>query len=124
LIQKEIEMSVLTLELPDTLYQQLEAQARSEGTPLAQFVLTKLIPQESFHYHVEAIPAEVQEQEREAFARLMGSAPPATDEEMKRFLAEREPVEPEPDLSPEVVARLRQRWQSKDASSSAARQGD
>ena len=108
-------MSVLTLELPDTLYQQLEAEAHSEGVSLAQFVLSKLTRQESFHYRVEALPPEVQEQEREAFAHLMGSVPPATHEEMEQFLAEREPVEPEPDLSPEVVARLRQRWQSRRA---------
>ncbi len=110
-------MSVLTLELPETLYQQLESQAQSEGVSLAQFVLSKLTRQESFHYRVEAIPPEIQEQEREAFARLLESAPAATDEEMAQFLAEREPVEPEPELSPEVIARLRQRWQSKGASS-------
>ena len=107
-------MSVLTLELPDTLYQQLEAQARSEGLSLSQFVVSKLT-RSSLQYRVETIPTDIQQQEREAFARLMTSAPAATDEEMKKFLASREPAESEPDLSPEAVTNLRQRWQNKQA---------
>ena len=49
-------MNVLTLELPETLYQQLEFQANSEGVSLTQHVLSALHRQASFHYRKEALP--------------------------------------------------------------------
>lgn len=106
-------MSSFTLELPDTLHRQLEALARSEGVSLAQYVIYALTRQASFAYQVQAVSPEVQREEREAFARLLARAPAATDEEMAHFLATREPVEADPELTPEIVARMRARMQSK-----------
>lgn len=109
-------MRVLTFELPDTLYQQLEAQARSEGLSLTQFALSRLTGQESVHYRMEAIPPEVREQRREACETFIASLGTASEEEMDQILAEREPG-PESELPPEVIARFQQLLQSKRASS-------
>lgn len=52
--------------------------------------------------------AEIAEQ-TDAFAALRTRlGPPASDEEMKAFLATREPAPPDPDLNPKVAARFRQ----------------
>lgn len=106
-------MSSFTLELPDTLHRQLEALARNEGVSLAQYVIYAPTRQASFAYQMQAVWPEVQREEREALARLLSRVPAATDEEMAHFLVTREPVEPEPGLTPEIVARLRARMQSK-----------
>lgn len=117
-------MRALTLELPESLYQQLEAQARSEGLSLTQFALSRLTGQESVHYRMEPIPPEVREQQREAYENFAASLGTASEEEIDQILAEREPGGPESELSPEVLARFQQLLQSKRALSSAARQGD
>jgi hypothetical protein len=106
-------MNRVILELPETLHRQLEAQARNEGVSLSQYILYALTRQASFAYYVQPVSAEVRQQEREAFARLIESSPAATNEEMARFLREREPVEPEAELSPEAVAQLQRRIQDK-----------
>lgn len=110
-------MSVLTLELPETLYRQLESQARSEGVPLTQHVLSMLDRQASFHYRKEALPPEEVQHQRESFDNLIAGFRSASDEEIDQVLAEREPVEPESNLPPEIIARVRQLIQSKRASS-------
>lgn len=111
-------MNTLTLELPESLYQQLEAQARSEGLSLAQFALSKLMGQVPFHYRAEAVPPEVMEQQRIAAEAFIASLGTASEEEMDQILAEREPGGSESELSPEVLARFRQLIQSKRTSSS------
>lgn len=115
-------MSVLTLELPEILYQQLEAQADSEGVSLTQHVLSTLARQASFHYKMEALPPEAVQQQRESFDNFVASLRSGSEEEIDRILAEREPIEPESSLPPETIARVRQLIQNKRASSSVARQ--
>lgn len=110
-------MSSMTLELPETLRRRLEVQAQDEGVSLSQFILYTLAQQASIAYYVHPVSPETQQQEQEAFARLLSRVPAATDEEMEKFLAEREPSEPEPGLSPEIIARLQERIRSKSAAS-------
>ncbi len=110
-------MSRLTLELPESLYQQLESQARSEGVSLIQHVLSTLDRQASFHYRKEALPPEVVQQQRESFDNFVASLRSGSEEEIDRILAEREPVESESGLPPEVIARVRQLIQNKRTSS-------
>lgn len=106
-------MSSLTLELPETLHRQLETLARNEGVSLAQYVMYALTRQASFAYQVQAVSPEIQQQEREEFARLLASLRGGSEEEVDQILAEREPSEPESALPPDVIARLRARMQSK-----------
>jgi len=55
------------------------------------------------------MPEGAVEQQREAFAALLENLGQASSAEIRQALAEREEVAPEPELDPEVVARLRQR---------------
>ncbi len=109
-------MSVLTLELPETLHQQLEAQARSEGVALTQYVLTALSQRASFHYRKEALPPEAAQQQQESFNNLVASLRNVPEAELDQILAEREPAETKSELSPEIVERVKARIQSKRAS--------
>src|SRR5437867_9794245 len=99
-------METITLHLPKTLRHQLEALARSEGVSLDQYLVYALTRQVASAYHVQAVPAETQQQEREAFAALLKELDSASDDEVDRALAEREPAEPESELSADVAERL------------------
>jgi hypothetical protein len=55
------------------------------------------------------LPEDAVHEQREAYRVLRQRPGNASDEEVRRVLAERESVAPESDLDPEVAARLRQR---------------
>lgn len=110
-------MNVLTLELPETLHQQLEAQARSEGVSLKHYVLSALNQRASFHYRKEAISPEVVQQQQESFNNLIAGLRSGSEEEIDQILTEREPAEQKSELPPEVIAQVKARIQSKRASS-------
>lgn len=59
--------------------------------------------------NIRLIPEEAVQQQREAFAALLENLGQASATEARRALDEREEVAPEPELDPEVAARLRQR---------------
>lgn len=123
-------MSPLTLELPQTLRSELELLAGDEGVSLERYIMYTLTQKVTLaklafqkQQPIELTPeqirllaqvrpvleAEIAEQ-RAAFAALRTHlGPPASDEEMKAFLATRETAAPDPDLNPEAVARFRQR---------------
>ncbi len=109
-------MSVLTLELPETLHQQLEAQARSEGVALAQFVLTALQQRASFHYRQEELSPAAVRQQQESFDHLVAGLRSAPEAEIDKILAERERTETPSELPPEMIERVKARIQSKRAS--------
>ncbi len=102
-------MGRLTLRLPETLHHQLEEQARLEGVSLNQYLVYALTRQVAMAYTVTPIPEDAVQQQREAFDALLANLGRASPDEVQRALAGRQAVEPEPDLSPQVVARLRQR---------------
>lgn len=106
-------MAQLTLELPDTLHHQLEGLAQHEGVQLTQYILYILTRQVASVYTVQVMPEEAVAQQEAAYLALRqqwGKASPAQVEEL---LAKREAVEPEPELKPEVVERLRRRIEAK-----------
>ena len=57
----------------------------------------------------QSMPEGTVQQQREAFAALLENLGQASPAEARRALDEHEEVAPEPELDPEVVARLRQR---------------
>src|SRR5438128_432419 len=99
-------METITLHLPKTLRRQLEALARSEGVSLDQYLVYALTRQVASAYRVQAVPAEIQQREREALAALLKELGSASDDEVDRVLAERERVEPESELNADVVAEV------------------
>ena len=106
----------LILEMPEGLHERLEALARAEDVRLEQYVLNALAQLASFPYRVEYFSPEVVQQQHESFVKRLASFPTATEEEIDRILAEREPGGPESELPPEVIARFRQLIQDKRAS--------
>jgi hypothetical protein len=102
-------MSRLTLRLPETLHRQLEEQARWEGVSLNQYLVYALARHIATAYTVTPMPERTIRQQREAFADLLASLGQISSAEVQRVLSEREPVESEADLNPEIADYLRQR---------------
>jgi len=99
----------LTVHLPETLHRQLDTQAQHEGVSLNQYIVYLLTRQATLAYTVHALPEEDVAQQHTQFTALLESLGQASYAEIERVLAERETVEPEAGLSPEVVAHLQQR---------------
>ena len=102
-------MSRLTVRLPDTLHNQLTVLASREGISLNQYIVYALTRQATMAYLVEAVPEKAVEAQRASFNALLERLGQATFEEIEAVLAEREEVEPEEGVTPEVVERLRER---------------
>lgn len=106
-------MARLTLRLPETLHQQLEAQAEAKGVSLSQYIVFALIRQITTAYSVQTVPEKVLAEQRAQYSLLLQSLGQASFAQIEETLAEREPIEPESGLTPEVVARLRERMARK-----------
>ncbi|MUL38872.1 YlcI/YnfO family protein [Gloeocapsopsis dulcis] len=102
-------MSRLTLRLPETLHQQLIHLAESEGVSLNQYIVYALTRQVALAYTVQATPIEEIIQQQQAFQALIKELGQASSTEAKAVLDKREVVQPEEELSPEIVARFQQR---------------
>src|SRR5215813_4078987 len=102
-------MSRLTLRLPETLHRQLAAQAQREGVSLNQYVVYLLTRQVTLPYTVHAVPEEVVIQQQAQFSDLLQNLGQASYAEIKQVLAERDVVELDAGLTPEVVVRLQTR---------------
>ena len=107
-------MSRLTLRLPDTLHQQLIHLAESEGVSLNQFIVYALTRQSSTNYTVQPISKQETSQQQSDFTNLLQKLGKASPSAIEIALAERETVELEKDLPPEIVAQFQQRLQSKE----------
>lgn len=102
-------MSQLTLKLPETLRHQLETLAQGEGVSLSQYILFALTRQTTLSYHVQSVAEKDIAQQRSDFARLLNSLGQASFPEIEKVMQEREVVEPETGLTPEVVKQLQDR---------------
>jgi HicB family len=101
-------MGRLTLRLPETLHQQLGNLAEREGVSLKQYIVYALTRQVSPSYSVQRLSEEDVEQQQRSFNELkqrLGQSSPA---QIAEILAERERVEPEAELNPKDVERLKQ----------------
>lgn len=100
-------MSRLTVRLPASLRRQLETMARDEGVSLNQYVVYALTRQMTPVNTIRVTPeSEIAEQRvrYDALRARLGKASPAVVQEA---LDAREVVNPDPDLDPGDVARLR-----------------
>ena len=107
-------MSRLTLRLPDTLHQELIHLAESEGVSLNQYIVYALTRQSSTNYIVQPIPTQETNQQQSDFTNLLQKLEKASPTEIEIALAERETVQPEKELTPEIIAQFQQRLQSKE----------
>lgn len=102
-------MSRLTLRLPETLHQQLIHLAECEGVSLNQYIVYTLTRQVALAYSIQEVSKEEVTQQKQSFTALLQELKQASPSEIKAVLAEREKVEPEEELSSEVINRLQQR---------------
>lgn len=102
-------MSRLTLRLPETLHQQLTHLADSEGVSLNQYIVYALTRQTTLAYTVLSVADAEVRQQQQAFQSLTKKLGQASDDEIESVLATRELVEPEPELSSDVIALLQEK---------------
>lgn len=102
-------MTQITLDLPETLHQQLTHLAKNKGVPVQQFIVDALASQTSGSYKVHALTDKDVMDQRVAFTSLLQQLGKASAHEIEAVLQEREAVDPEPGLTPDTVDRLRRR---------------
>jgi len=106
-------MNQVTLELPESLEHRLRELASQHGVSIQQYILQVLAAQIPSDYRVEPQSEEDVSHQSEEFAKLLQQLGQASFQEIEAVLAEREAVEPEPSLSPEVILVLKQRLSRK-----------
>lgn len=106
-------MSRLTLRLPATLHQQLASLAKEEGISLNQYIVYALTRQVSSAYTVETISKEDIEQQQNSFDNLIAQLGKADSKEIEKLLSQREVVRSQPELTPEIINRLKTRIEKK-----------
>ncbi|NES17536.1 MAG: toxin-antitoxin system HicB family antitoxin [Symploca sp. SIO3E6] len=104
-------MSRLTLQLPETLHQQLANLAKGEGVSLNQYIVYALTRQVTLAYSVSSVSEEEIQQQQLSFTSLLQELGKASSSELAAALTEREMVPPEKDLDSNTVALLQQRIQ-------------
>lgn len=101
-------MSSITLTLPDAIYRQLEILAQNEGLSLGQYLVNAMTAHAVSCYRVRVTSEQDRLQQREEFLALLNRLGTASEEEIDRVLAEREQVEPEPELDTETISKFRE----------------
>jgi hypothetical protein len=102
-----IAMNNVTLTLPDTIYRQLVLLAQNENLSLSQYLLNAMTAHAVANYRVRATSEPERLQQRAEFLALLDRLGTASEEEIDRALAEREPIEPEPELDAETISKFR-----------------
>ncbi len=108
-------MSRLTLRLPETLHRQLEQLAQNEETSLNQYIVYALTRQVTLAYTVQALPEKAIAEQKASYSALLQNLGRASFEEIEQALAEREQVEPEEGLTPEVIQAIKKRIKGRGA---------
>ena len=98
-------MSRLTLRLPETLHQQLTGLADREGVSLNQYIVYALTRQTTGYTVVPN--AESPQQQAQDFQALLQQLKQGSSEPIASSLSNRDVVEPEPELTPEVLEKVR-----------------
>jgi hypothetical protein len=106
-------MGQFTLRLPETLHRELEFRAQQEGVSVNQYIVYALTRQVAVTYTIQVLPDEAIKQQKAGFEKLLDSLGEASLATTKAFLAERDTVEPEDDLTEEAVARLEERIETR-----------
>jgi hypothetical protein len=105
-------MSQLTLRLPQILHQQLIHLAEGEQVSLNQYIVYALTRQVTLAYALRELPEAEINQQKQAFKTLLQKLGQASPSEIAGALAEREQVQGEDGLSPEIVDRLQRHIQN------------
>ncbi|HAC64395.1 MAG TPA: toxin-antitoxin system HicB family antitoxin [Cyanothece sp. UBA12306] len=109
-------MSRLTLRLPETLHQQLSHLAEDEGVSLNQYIVYALTRQVASNYTMVVSDKIALAQQNQEFGDLLAQLGQAIPSEIEATLSKREQVEPESQLTPQVVNQWKQLLQDKSQS--------
>src|SRR5437660_10667263 len=107
--QKEIRVSRITLQLPETLHRHLASQAQREGVSLQQYILYALTRQLAHSYTVHVVSEEAVAQQQEQFGALLEELGQASPAMLTAAFAARDASVPDPEPTPDVLTRLRAR---------------
>lgn len=100
-------MGRFSLRLPETLHRQLEVMAEFEGVSLNQYIVYTLAKSSATAYQVRRVSERERTAQKDQYQELMdGLGEAATHEEFMQFMAELEVVEPEPELTPELIEKV------------------
>ena len=102
-------MGRLTLRLPETLHQQLEALARNEEVSLNHYIVYALTRQATLAYTVSPVPEGHAEGQKAAYTALLQGLGTATFGEVEKALSGREKAKAEKGLTSQVVRSLQGR---------------
>ena len=105
-------MSRLTLRLPETLHKKLTNLAEEEGISLNQYIVYALTRQVDSAYTVQVISEADRQQQHQNFDNLIAQLGKADEKEIGKILSQREVVPTEPELTTEIVNRLKTRIQN------------
>jgi hypothetical protein len=100
-------MSEVTLRLPKTLHRNLEMLAEKEEVPLTQYIIYILSRQVPGSYMVHVVPENDAAEQKASFDGLLGKWRSGLSVDADKVLSEREQAEPEAELTPELVSRLK-----------------
>ena len=99
-------MNEITLQMPKSLYQNLEDLAKNEAVSLHEYILYLLPRQIAQDYSVRVMPAEEVAEQKAAFDHLLERLGNASLEELDTILDERDEAPPEPGLSQETIQKV------------------
>lgn len=102
-------MGRFTLRLPETLHNELESRAQQEGVSLNQYIVYTLTRQVASTYTIQVLPEQLIKEQRASYEKLLDSLGEPSLSATKEFLAGRETVQREDDLTEEMVTRLEER---------------
>ncbi len=99
-------MSQLSLQIPETLHHKLLQLSNGEGIPLDQYIIYALTERVSQTYVVTKNVGASLARSQASIADLRDRLGTTSAEEIQAILDEREVVEPEVGLSPEIIDRV------------------
>ncbi len=102
-------MSRLTLRLPETLHQHLIKLAETQGVSLNQNIVYALTRQAVSTEFIQATPEKEIIEQEQSFKTLLQGLGKASESQIKSVLAEGEVVQPETELTPEIITSLQQK---------------
>jgi len=102
-------MTQITLDIPNSLHQRLEGLAQLEGVQPAQYIMYILMQWTGRGYIAYPRSEEDVAQQKANYMARRQSRKILSPEQVREVLAKRTEVEPEPDLKPETVKKIRQR---------------
>jgi hypothetical protein len=102
-------MSRITIRLPDSLHSALTKQSVREGLSLNQYVIYALARQTTFQDVVSHLPPEEMARQHARYQKQLAAlGPPANDKQVSAFLSARGSGEPRVGVSADTRAKLRE----------------